>query len=441
MKVIHVLNSYLPQHIAGTEVYVSALVRELKLQNVTSKIVIPNYGKTHNETYFFEGTEVIKYAEPSTVERAIIMGIKAPKGVIDFTKVLLSEKPDIVHFHELAGSIGIGLFHVEAAKAMGFKLIMTFHLAKYTCKTGTLMYMNQTKCDGIISKIRCSDCWLNETGVNKTSFNVIKAGYTLMHYLHLDTRVLKNSLGTALALPNIILDIRKNMLKLEKLTDGFIVLTEWYKNILFKNGVKQSHLSIINQGLPNSNNEKIKKLKSNNKLSLVFVGRISHFKGVDILLSALKNIDQEKVELTIYGTATEDDYMEKCLLLSLNMKNIFWKGSIEPSKVIDTISLYDVLCIPSAVSEMGPFVLKEAFAASVPVLASNVYGNTEQIIDGVNGWLFKFKNVDDLKNIIDNLINNPSQILFASGNIVKPHNFGVVATEHIKVYDKVLLKR
>ena len=440
MKIIHVLNWYLPEHIAGTEVYVSALTRELKRIGILSKVVIPNYGKTENESYFFEEVEVIKYAEPTLVDRAHITGQKAPGGLPSFLKILDIEKPDIIHFHELDGSIGIGLFHVEEAKKLGIKLIMTFHLPKYTCKTGTLMYMNQIKCDGVISKFKCSDCWLNQSGLKKTKIQLIKATYSFMHFLHFDTRILKNKIGTALALPNIILEIRQNLLRLEAMTDSFIVLTDWYKNILLKNGIKESHLSVIYQGLPNNIKKITKQTKINKKLQLVFVGRISHLKGVDVLLSALKNIDQNIVELTIYGNATDQKYMEKCLQISSDMKNVFWKGNIDPRLVIETISRFDVLCIPSAFSEMGPFVLKEAFAAGVPVLASNVYGNAEQIKDGENGWLFKFKDVDDLKNKIGDLINNPIKILQAAKNILHPKNFDIVATEHLNVYSKVFSK-
>ena len=438
MKIVHVLSSYLPNQIAGTEVYVSALVRELKKRNINSKVIIPNIGKTENEYYFFEETEIIKYAEPSTEKRSILTGNEAPMGLIPFTKILKSEHPDLVHFHEVAGGVGVGIFHVNAAKEMGFKTLMTFHLAKYTCKTGSLMYMNETKCDGVIRELQCSKCWLNESGETGLRFEAIKAGYTLMHHLNIDTRFLKNSLGTALALPKVIEGIRNNLLKLQSITDGFVVLTDWYKNILLKNGVQESHLSLIKQGLPVEFVEKIISEKKNGKLRLVFVGRVSHFKGLDILLLALKDIPQNRVDLEIYGAATEQDYLDKCLQISAGNSNVFWKGTIAPSLVINMLQEHDVLCIPSAVSEMGPFVLKEAFAAGIPVLASNVYGNAEQVIDGENGWLFKFKDVAHLKNIIEYLMENSSLIEEAKLKIPAVKSFETVAEEHEKLYKEIL---
>lgn len=437
MKILHILNSYLPQHIAGTEVYVSALVRELKKKNYDSKVIVPNYGKWENSSYFFEDTEVIKYAEPTVADRAIITGQIAPKGLENFIKILTIEKPTIVHFHELAGSIGIGIYHVEAARKMGFKIIMSFHLVKYSCKTGTLMYMNKIKCDGIIRELACSKCWLKETGQPELQSLIIRTGYSLLHLLNIDSRFLKNSLGTALAFPNIISDLRKNILKLEALTDGFIVLTDWYQDILKKNGVHLSHLSVITQGLPNDFIEK-PIIKNNNKIRLIFIGRISPFKGVHILLSALKQIPQNKVELFVYGVASDQDYMDKCLEISVGMNNLFWKGSIAPGLVINTIREFDILCLPSSIAEMSPLVIQEAFAAGIPVLASNVYGNADQVINNENGWLFKFNDIDELKIQLEKLIEKPSLIEDAGLKINAVKSFKLVADEHIAVYKKAL---
>jgi len=437
MKVIHVLNSYLPNHVAGTEVYVSALVRELKKRNIESKIIIPNYGNAFDEKYIFEETLIFKYAEPTIADRDVIIGNKAPKGLANFIAFLQDEQPDIIHFHELAGSIGIGLFHLEAVKNSRFKSIMTFHLAKYTCKTGTLMYMNEIKCNGVIKELECSKCWLNDIGEKGLRLSLIKNAYTLLHHLNIDARFLKNRIGTAMSFPKIIADIRKNILKIEKNTHRFIILTEWYKDILLRNGISESHLSIITQGIPNIDVHRIVTKNSSCKLRLVFIGRINHFKGLDLLLGALNGISTESVSLDIYGAVTDTQYVKDCIKISKGLSNIVWKGTIPPNLVIDTLKCYDLMCIPSSVSEMGPFVLKEAFAAGIPVLGSNVYGNAEQIIEGENGWLFKFKNVSDLKSKLEYLISNRELMENAKHNLRAIKSFETVAEEHEKLYKEL----
>jgi glycosyltransferase involved in cell wall biosynthesis len=79
-----------------------------------------------------------------------------------------------------------------------------------------------------------------------------------------------------------------------------------------------------------------------------------------------------------------------------------------------------------------------AFAASVPVIASNVYGNAEQITDGENGWLFNFNDSEDLKNKLQMLISNPALIDNAKSKIKLVKSFSKVAEEYQKLYDEIL---
>ncbi len=438
MKIAHVLNAYLPLQVAGTEVYVAALVRELKRLDCTSIIIIPNFNQTAETTYFFEGIKIIQYPEPTIASRDIIMGKKLPVGINDFLKVLKNEMPDVVHFHELSGSTGVGLAHVQKTKQLGYKTIVTFHLTKYTCRTGTLMYMNKTKCSGVIREIACSKCLLNNMGVVGAKAMLISKLFQLMNLLNIDTRFINNGLGTALSFPKIIAEMKNDLIKLKNSTDKFIILNEWYKNILLKNGFENNKLKVINYSIPNVASLPSSIEKVSTKLSIIFVGRICKIKGVDLLIRAVRQIPTPTIELSIYGKVTEQDYYEECLKLCDNHKNIYWKGTINPNDVINTIQNYDVLCVPSIVSEMGPLVIQEAFAARIPVVASNVYGNADQIADNKNGWLFNFKDVYDLEKKLQKLINEPSLINKAKLNITIGHGFDKVAHEHQIVYKSLI---
>jgi glycosyltransferase involved in cell wall biosynthesis len=440
MKVLQVLNNFLPHHIAGTEVYVASLARELKFKQTESVILIPNSQNLYEE-YFFEHIKVIKYAESSVANREIIAGKKVPEGLQNFVNTVDSEKPDVVHFHELAGSIGIGISHVRAVKALGYKIVITLHLAKYSCRTGTLMYMNKIKCDGIIRKIKCSRCWLNNMGENGIKATLITAGFTMMDVLNIDTRFLSNSFGTVLAFPRIIEEAKSELLELQDLTEAIVVLTQWYQRILVNNGLSKSHLPIIEHGIPNPFSRTYFHQNKNQSLRLIFIGRISYFKGVDLLINSVKQLPSDKVSLDIYGSTTEEDYFKACLKLSKECVNINWKGQVAPDLVIPTIEKYDVLCIPSMVSEMGPFVLMEAFASGIPVIASNVYGNAEQIKHDENGWLFCFNDINSLTFHLKKLIQNPSLIDIAKSNIKSVRNFDLVASEHFELYNKITAKR
>ena len=99
MKVIQVLNHFLPQQTAGTEVYTWALSKQLQKQNIDVKVVVPNYNKNSSEDYFYDGLAVHQYSEPSVVDRSLTMGFRSADGLPNFIAYLQQNQPDIVHFH------------------------------------------------------------------------------------------------------------------------------------------------------------------------------------------------------------------------------------------------------------------------------------------------------------------------------------------------------
>jgi glycosyltransferase involved in cell wall biosynthesis len=87
---------------------------------------------------------------------------------------------------------------------------------------------------------------------------------------------------------------------------------------------------------------------------------------------------------------------------------------------------------------MSPLVIQEAFAAGLPVIASNVYGNAEQIKHGVNGFLFKFNDTADLLKQLQRCIDEKDLLNNLANNILPPRSFDEVANEHITLYNSLL---
>ncbi len=438
MKIIYVLNHYLPLQVAGTEVYVAALCREMMLLGHTVKVVIPNYASDTMYRYTFEDTEVLAYAEPSLPDRATRMGNEAPKGIQNFIDLIVSEAPDLVHIHELAGSNGIGLFHLKELRALKLQTVITFHLARYTCKTGTLMHLNKNLCDGVMIPQKCSNCWLHGKGLNVVARSFVSVARFAIESAGYDSMKMQSKIGTALSLPALIEKQKSDLLEMQRSIGAVITLTDWYRDILIKNGFADNNLHTIKQALPYKPGAPIYKKEQEKELRLIYVGRITAIKGVLGLIECVKNIGNKNILLDVYGKSGDDEYYSKCMLAAKGESNIEVKGYIDPEKVVETISRYDVLCIPSEVTEMAPLVVLEAFAAGVPVLASNNYGNAAAITEGVNGWLYSFKNGAELHNKIIYLNNNRKEIEKAALQNSTPRNFSLVAKEHERIYNNIL---
>ncbi len=438
MKVLQVLNNFLPHQTAGTEVYTWALSKQLQQCGINLQVVIPHYCQSVDGDYVYDGLTVHQYAEPSVVDRSLIMGYRAPGGLKNFTDYLTVTKPDIIHFHELAGSNGITLKHVQAAKAFGAKVIMTFHLAGYSCKTGTLVYKGEDLCDGLINLIKCSNCYLRTRSYASVASPLTSVS-AMLDQLSIDTSKWNSKIGTALGTVPIIAKLKADLNALVASCDRVVAITNWYKRILLENGVKEQKISYIPQGLPLKPNIVPIKTNYNHKpLHLIFLGRINKFKGLHLLISAIDGINPSLVNLSIFGNSDDLAYETHLRIKTTEMSNIFWEGKLMQDEVVSTLSQHDILCLCSTFSEMSPLVIQEAFAAGIPVLASNVYGNAEQIQHNHNGLLFQFNNVADLRNQILRCIEEPSLLNNMSKNIKSPRTFEEVGEEYYQLYKSLL---
>ena len=438
MKILQVLNHFLPSHIAGTEVYACALTKKLVTNEIVVKVVIPNYNQSISTGYIYDGLHVYQFAEPSIVDRSLKMGFRKPDGLKSFIEYLDAEKPEIVHFHEIAGSNGITLHHVVEAKKRGAKILFTFHLAGLSCMTGTLYQNGKSLCTGKIELKKCTECYLHSKGLKKRSITLLSFLSRSSYCLGINPTKLSNTVSTALGTVHLVEKKQTDLFKLISYCDKVVVLTQWYKELLVSNGIAGDKIVFIPQALPvvTKSAEHIKQLS--NKIKFLFIGRISHFKGVRLLIDAFLQLDQSRAELHIYGQSDGTLYEQDLRQQTKSFDSIYWHGILDNKKVVSTMSEYNVLCLCSTFTEMSPLVIQEAFAAGLPVIASNVYGNAEQIKHEVNGLLFKFNDSNDLLKQLQRCIDEKELLPTLSNNILPPRSFEDVAKEHIMLYNSLL---
>lgn len=372
---------------------------------------------------------VIRYAEPSVVDRTLQMGKRKPDGLKNFVEVIRKEKPDIVHFHELAGSNGITLHHVKAAKDSGFKVLMTLHLARYTS-----MDIAGEHPTGIFDNKTGAFDFYRQKGIKSSAANLLYAAGSVLKTIRADVSGW-GSVGTALAVPQLVVKRKKGFLSLMDTCNKTVTISRWYFEALKKAGMSEDKLCFIEQGIFADHSPEEKKREPRTPLHLIFIGRISHFKGVKEMMQVAGQM--KDIHLDIYGSSGEDSkYISECRTLANRFSNVEIKGALLPERVISTVAEYDLLALPSTIHEMSPLVIREAFAARVPVLASDSMGAREQITEGKNGWLFKMNDWDDLKSKLQWLIDNPGKI--AEANEFPPvRTFKDVAVEYEGLYKKV----
>ncbi len=98
----------------------------------------------------------------------------------------------------------------------------------------------------------------------------------------------------------------------------------------------------------------------------------------------------------------------------------------------------DVLVVPSRWYENTPFVVLEAFAAGVPVLAADLGGLSEAVIDGHDGELFAAGDVQDLRARLERLAAQPDLLDRYRAAISRPKGMRDNAAEIEAIYEAAL---
>lgn len=176
-----------------------------------------------------------------------------------------------------------------------------------------------------------------------------------------------------------------------------------------------------------------KKYKSKlNHLKVLFVGRLEELKGVETLCRAIVYANKTlSVPVKLYLVGPDTPYHEysgyvdflKKEVLSLKDQTYFhFLGAFPHNQVVKLYPHYDLLVLPSRFESVG-YVLLEAMASGLPVIASKV-GGIPEIIDH-KGVGFLYHPSSDYKKLAEEIA-----IFYRKPNLI--NKMGEQALEKVK---------
>lgn len=213
-------------------------------------------------------------------------------------------------------------------------------------------------------------------------------------------------------------------------------LDESVKNVLLKKNY-QKEIYVNNTFGVNHFFFKKPTLNLGDKLRVIFVGVLEKYKGVNFLISAVKNCN---VELNIIGDGSERDTLQEMS----KEGNISFHGFKDQYDVKELISYSDILVLPSVpidgyLEQFGR-VLIEAMACGLCVMGSNIGGIPNVI--GDSGFLFEHSNAEEISKLITKLDQDRNE-LFAYKNrayqrALSTYSYHSVANDVVSMISDVL---
>lgn len=137
--------------------------------------------------------------------------------------------------------------------------------------------------------------------------------------------------------------------------------------------------------------------------------RIVRTKGIEDAVEAVRKANEMAgstiATLDIYGSVDEKQWFER--LQASFPSYVAYKGCVAFDKSVDTLKTYTALLFPTFYPGEGlAGTVIDAFAAGIPVFASDWHDNASIVRDGVTGYIFPVHATDRLASILTSLYAN-----------------------------------
>lgn len=222
-----------------------------------------------------------------------------------------------------------------------------------------------------------------------------------------------------------------------------VAKTIWVSNpeteILVKKYGAINVQSMLDAALPDSffPNPFTPKIMKDNKLNLLWVGRLMPRKGILLVLDVMNSLkDYENITLTVVGDGEQRDIFLKTIKELGLSKNVIWKGKVPYQEVKEFYNSHDAFFIAS-LRDSGPSQLIEAMAYGLPIVTINIHGQSF-IVNDDTGFRCACNTAEEailnLKSSILKLYTNPNLLTKMS---ISAHEFALKQNWNSKIDEAV----
>lgn len=189
-------------------------------------------------------------------------------------------------------------------------------------------------------------------------------------------------------------------------TDALTTPTRRAANFLEENGELQGVLA-ISCGL--RTNDYLPRFVEKSPRTVLFVGRVTGEKQIDVLMRAFKQLDDlDDIRLEIVGGGDQKENLKKLSReLGIDARTHF-HGYVTDQELRKIYSDASVFAIAS-IAELQSIATMEAMASGLPVVAANAMALPHLVHEGENGFLFEPGDVDGCATALRTMLELPQE--------------------------------
>ena len=319
-------------------------------------------------------------------------------------RVLDDFQPDVVHFHNITA---LSITVIAACRRRRIPCVMTLHDYWGICFKNLMIKNDGALC--ATGGFACLGCSETLAGIP--------------------------SLPSPVRNAHILLALRD--------IDRFIAPSRYLADRFVANGLPADRMHVVRNGIDLGRYVERHRREAGAPFTIGYIGQLIEHKGVDVLLRALGVLGDD-TRLVVVGDGVQAGRLERlCRDLGIE-RRVRFAGRVDNRDIAKIHADIDVVAVPSVWPENSPVVITEAMASAIPVVASDIGGISELVVDGETGWLVPPRDARVLAERIDWLRRHPDErrrMGDRAAERIRTHELRQQVRRIVEIFEEVVASR
>lgn len=410
LRVLYIVHNHPALHPGGTEIFAHDLFTEIRRRSEVEALFVACTDKLHRErkpgtTFQGIGDTADEFLMWTGHFDPFFLSQRDLHGVVpEFTELLRTFQPDVVHFHHVL-MIGLEALALVRRIVPGAKIVLTLHEYYAQCANDGQMVTTDGRLCHRASPDACHGCFPK---IARDQF-VLREQYVRTLF---------------------------------RVVDRFVAPSRFLRGRFIDWGIPPEKIHVVANGVPASKRDPAAEApdgppRVRNRFG--FFGNINRFKGALVLLEATRRLraaTDRPFSVALHGspayqgTALKDSLAEALA----TTPDAIHRGPYARETIASLMHAVDWVVVPSVWWENAPLVIQEAFANGRPVIASGIGGMAEMVRDGVDGLHFPVGDPSALAETMACAIEDAALWPRLAGNIRPVRTAAEAAVEHYVLY-------